>query len=101
MACSGRHVGDCADHHPGLGMAGLIQGYRETKVPQLGCPVIREPDVARLEVTVDHAVRVRMLQRPAHLSRRSLPPAPAAVDAPMLAPAADPGCRPAMSWLTR
>jgi hypothetical protein len=62
-----RHVRDGSHHHAGLGETGAVEGKREPEVAKFGGAVGGEPDVSRLEVAVDDALAVGVLQRPAHL----------------------------------
>jgi hypothetical protein len=59
----GRHVGDGTDHHPFLGHPRPIQRHGETEVAELRGAVVGEPDVPRLQIAVNDAACVRMLQR--------------------------------------
>ena len=54
--------------YPGL-RQGLGRGelLAHPEVEHLGDAVLAEEDVARLDVTVDHALLVRRVQRPAHV----------------------------------
>ncbi len=62
-----RHVGDGADHHPLHGHARAVDGDGEAEVAEGGVAVGVEPDVAGLEVAVDDAATVGVLERQAHL----------------------------------
>jgi hypothetical protein len=57
-----RHVGHGAHHHAGLGHAGQVQRHRQAEVAQFGVALPAEPDVARLDVAVDDAPVVGVLE---------------------------------------
>ena len=67
----GRHIGDCTDHHAVRGHAAAVQGHRQAEVAQHRRPFGSKPDVAGLEVAVDDAVLVRVVQRQRHLLGRT------------------------------
>ena len=75
-ACSGRHVVGRAEHAPRDGDAGRAEHTGDAEVGQLRLTPVGEQDVGRLDVAVDHAVVVRVLQRAADLQSdlTSLPP---------------------------
>ena len=58
----GGHVGDGADHHPFAGDPGVVGHDRQTEVPEAGLPVLGEPDVGGLEVPVNDAAGVGVLE---------------------------------------
>ena len=58
-----RHVGGGADHHALLGEACAIEREGETEVAELCRAVCGEPDVAGLEVAMDHPAAMGMLER--------------------------------------
>src|SRR5438309_8994982 len=61
------HIGHRSNHHAGLGEAGAIQGDGESKVTELRGSVPCEPDVTRLEVAVDDALGMCVVECLAHL----------------------------------
>ncbi len=63
----GGHVGGRADHHALLRDPRAVERERQAEVAQPGAAVLGEPDVAGLEVAVDHAALVRVLEGPAQL----------------------------------
>ena len=65
----GRHVADGAEDRPGRGQALKVERDREAEVSELGGPVVREPHVPRLHVTVHDAVTVGVVERAAYLLR--------------------------------
>ena len=68
----GRHVRRRAERHPGLGhpvAAGLLHGEGDAEVGDQGGPVL-EQDVLRLDVAVDHALAVGVVQRGRDLPRQ-------------------------------
>ena len=66
-----RHVPVGADHHPVGGEAGLVKGDGEAEVADLRIALGGEPDVARLEVTVNDPGAVREF-KPAGGGQRDL-----------------------------
>ena len=62
-----RHVRRGADHHPLLRQAGAVEGDGQTEIAELRGAVQIEVDVRGLEIAVDHAAGVRVLERPAEL----------------------------------
>ena len=58
-----RHVGYGAQHHAGLGDPRPVYRHGQAEVAQLGGAVLGEPDVAGLQVAVDDATSVGVLQR--------------------------------------
>ena len=77
-----RHVGDGADHHPVLREARAVERDREPEVADLGDAVRGQPDVARLEVAVHDALRVREGEAARRRPSRSRACAPAAARPP-------------------
>ena len=65
----GRQVGDRADEHPLDRSPRAAIGRGEAEVAEPGGSVVAEPDVGGLEVAVDDAARVRVLERPADVDR--------------------------------
>ena len=65
-ACSGG-IGNRAHHQAGLGETGAIKRHCQAEVAELGPAVGGQPDVAGLDVAVDHAVLVRVTQGTCHL----------------------------------
>ena len=70
-ACCGLHVGRSPDRQPGLGQAIVHprQGPRDAEVGDEGAAVAREHQVLGLDVPVDHAVPVGVLEGPGGLGR--------------------------------
>jgi hypothetical protein len=58
-----RHVRDRTDQHPLLREPRLVERHREPEVAQLRGPVAREPDVSGLEIAMDDAEAVGVLER--------------------------------------
>ena len=74
----GAHVVRRAERHAGLGHpvpAGLAGGERDAEVGHQRAPVVQQ-DVLRLDVAVDHAVPVGVVERVGHLGARSGPRRP-------------------------
>jgi hypothetical protein len=67
----GGHVSDRPHHHTLNRHAGAIEGESQTEVAELGRAILGEPDVARLEVPMDHAVLVGVLEGAAHLTAKA------------------------------
>ena len=61
------HVRNRAHHHAFGGEPGPVDGHRQAEVADLGHTVTSEPNVTRLQVTVDNAPGVGELQAPAGL----------------------------------
>ena len=49
------HVGDRAHHHAFGSQSGAVHSDCETEVSNLGDSILSEPDVSRLEITMDDA----------------------------------------------
>jgi hypothetical protein len=59
-----------AERHPGLGhpgAAGLARGQRDTEVGHQRRPIVQQ-DVLRLDVAVDHAVTMGIVERARHFA---------------------------------
>ena len=96
-----RHVARRADHHPGLRQPRAVERHRQAEVADLGDAAAVEPDVARLQVAVDDALRVGELEARAHLVGDAHAPARAAAGGLALLAASTARSPPAMSWETR
>jgi hypothetical protein len=63
----GRHVRDRADHRPLAGESRTIECHSQAEVGDLHLSVLAEEHVPRLEIAVDDAALVRVLEPPADL----------------------------------
>ena len=62
-----RHVRDRPHHHPGLRKTASVDRDRQAEVADLRPPIRRQPDVARLQITVRDPLLVRKLKTPTGL----------------------------------
>ena len=59
----GRQVGSCPQHRPHLSDAGLLGRLGDSKVGELGrARVLGDQEVARLDVAMDHARTMRVVE---------------------------------------
>ena len=62
-SCSGGHVGGRAEHRVGVGDVGALDGLRDAEIGQLHRPVAAQQDVGRLDVAVDDAGGMGVVER--------------------------------------
>src|SRR6185436_2816528 len=63
----GRHINYSADQRAFESDPGKIRAHRQSEITELGCSILREPDVSRLQIAMNDALAMAMDQRLANL----------------------------------